>query len=98
MWRVMIESAEVREKSGRSAKNGKDYRIREQEAFIFLFDQHGAEKRFPSAIRLNLDDQPAYKPGEYTITPDSVFVGEFGQLRFGRLRLVPKSAPAARVA
>lgn len=97
MLRVIVESAEVAEKSGVSAKTGKPYRIREQEVYAYLVDSHGVEKKFPAPMRLGLDDAPPYQPGEYRLSPECLYVADFGRLTVGRIRLVPK-APAVAAA
>lgn len=95
MLRVIVESAEVSEKSGIAAKSGKPYRIREQECYVYLVDQHGTEKKFPAPMRVGLDDAPPYQPGEYRLSPECLYVGDFSRLMVGRIRLVPKAAQSA---
>lgn len=95
MFRVIVESAEVTEKRGIAAKTGKPYQIREQEVYVYLLDGQGVEKKFPSAIRVGLDDSPPYAPGEYRLSPDFLHVGDFGRLMVGRIRLVPKAPTVA---
>ena len=98
MLRVHVESSAVTEKSGTSAKTGKPYRIREQEVFVYLMDSEGVEKRFPTACRVGLDDQPPYPPGTYTLRPDCLYVGNFGQLMVGRVTLVPRKGAEIKAA
>lgn len=99
MLRVVVESAQVTEKSGVSPKTQKPYRIREQGAYIFLLGADGKEKKFPAQLRINLDDdQSPYPPGEYSLSLTSLYVGRFDALQVGRLDLVPRAAGAQRVA
>lgn len=99
MLRVVVESEEVNEKSGISPRTQKPYRIREQGAYVYLVDASGKEKRFPTHVRLNLeDDQAPYKVGEYHLSLSSLYVGRFDALQVGRVDLVPKSPVAQRVA
>lgn len=99
MLRVMIESEEVKEKSGTSPRTGKPYRIREQGAYIYLIGKDGKENRFPAQMRVSLeDDQAPYKQGEYTLALSSLYVGRFDSLVVGRVDLIPKSQPARSVA
>jgi Helix-destabilising protein. len=95
MFRVIVETADVFEKKGIAAKTGKPYQIREQEVYVYLLDSQGVEKKFPSAIRVGLDDSPAYQPGEYRLSPDFLHVGDFARLMVGRIRLLPKAAALA---
>jgi hypothetical protein len=99
MLRVQVESAAVLEKSGTSAKSGKPYRIREQEVYVYLIDQSGAEKRFPAAMKVGLEDGALpYQPGEYMLSPDCLYVGDFGRLVVGRIRLFPRPASSTKAA
>jgi len=99
MLRVVIESEDVKEKRGVSPRTQKEYRIREQGAYIYLLGREGKENRFPSPVRLNLeDDQAPYKVGEYTLSLSSLYVGRFDALQVGRVDLVPKVQSVARTA
>lgn len=99
MLRVVVESAEVSEKSGTSPKTGKPYRIREQGAYIFLLGADAKEKKFPTHMRINLDDDQApFPPGEYSLAMTSLYVGRFDALRVGRVDLTPRNVAAQRVA
>ena len=98
MIKIEVKSAEVTTKSGIAAKTGKPYSIREQEAWAFLCSVTGPQP-YPSRTVLNLeDDQPPYPPGQYTIDASSIYVGDFGSLRLGRLRLKALAPAAARAA
>lgn len=99
MLKVIVESAEVRTKAGTSARTGKPYNIREQEAHVFLIDSHGVEKRFPAPVRIALEDgAPAYPPGEYDLSPASLYVGKFERLECGRIVLIPRKAAGVKAA
>jgi len=98
MLRVQVESAAVTEKSGTSAKTGKPYRIREQEVYVYLVDSAGVEKRFPAAMKVGLDDAPPYQPGEYMLSPDCLYVGDFGRLVVGRITLKPRPVAGVKAA
>jgi len=98
MLRVIVETSDVNEKKGTSAKSGKPYRIREQEVYVYLVDSHGVEKKFPSAMRVGLDDAPPYSPGEYLLSPDCLYVGDFGRLVVGRITLKPRAAQGMKSA
>lgn len=98
MLRVIVESAHVNEKSGTSARSGKPYRIREQEVYVYLVDSQGVEKKFPAAMRVSLDDVAPYQPGEYMLSPDCLYVGDFGRLVVGRITLKPRQTQNIKAA
>jgi hypothetical protein len=84
MLKIEIEKADVNVKSGVSARNQKQYQIREQNAYVHIPGQ-----KYPQPIKLVLaDDQQPYAPGSYTLAPESFFVGRFGDLQC-RPRLAP---------
>ena len=94
--KIMIDSTDVKTKNGTS-KSGAPYSIREQEAYL------DTGKRFPEAIKLNLErDQQPHPVGEYSIDIDrSVYVGRFGGLELSSspvLVLFSTSVPAASAA
>lgn len=78
MFRVEVHSERVNVKEGTSSRTGKEYSIREQQAFVYLNGEP-----YPQKIKLSLArDQAAYPKGEYELTPE-FFVGNFGDLRMG---------------
>lgn len=82
MFRVEVRSKETDIKQGVSARSGKEYRIEEQNAYLFLGDEP-----YPQKVRITLpDNEPAYEPGYYEVSPHSFYVGGFSQLQC-RLRL-----------
>lgn len=98
MLRVIVESAKVNEKSGNSVKTGRPYRIREQEVYVYLVDDGGVEKKFPTAMRIGLEEAPPYEPGEYLLSPACLYVGKFDQLVVGRITLKPRAAQGMKSA
>lgn len=77
MFKVEFHNAQVRTKEGTS-KAGNPYRIREQTGFVYLNGEP-----YPQKFVLPLqNDQAAYPPGNYELTPE-FFVGNFGDLRVG---------------
>ena len=65
-----VETREGKIKSG--ARQGEQYRIRTQEAYI-----HNGHA-YPARFKLSLpDDLAGYAPGFYTLAPESFGVGEF---------------------
>lgn len=88
----------VTEKSGISSKTQRPYSIREQQAFAHVYEKDGTLARYPKEIKLSLrDDTPPFAPGDYTIAPASVFIGEFGRMELNPV-LVPVKAPVRAAA
>lgn len=99
MIRIEVVSTTVDEKHGTSRKSGKPYAIREQNAYAHVLDESGKPAKYPVQCRIGLEENaPPYTPGMYQLDPRSIFVGEFGRLSIGRLRLVPLAQPANRAA
>jgi hypothetical protein len=93
MITLTFESSAVKVKSGKSARTGKDYAIREQ-----LCVAHGVE-RFPVETRIPLpDDVQPYEPGVYEVTTP-LAIGRFGfdVRRDLGLKLVKQQPAAAKV-
>lgn len=81
MIKIEIQSAEVKTKSGVSARTGKPYTIREQEGYAHTFDRHGKPNAYPVRLSISLnDDQPPYAPGNYSLAPESLYTNRFNQL------------------
>lgn len=97
--RIEIESTEVFSKSGTS-KAGKPFSLREQKGYAFMLDEKGQPRRHPQEIRFILEgEQPPYPVGMYTLDLSSLYVGRFGNLEVGNLRLSKvQGAPVAKVA
>lgn len=96
MLKIQVETMIVDAKNGTSAKTGKPYSIREQEAWMFGFDREGKPHPHPQRIRLTLDDdQQPYPVGTYQLDPASIYVDRFNQIAIrARLRSVAQVAPA----
>jgi hypothetical protein len=89
MVRIEVISDKVSVKSGTARQSGKAYSIREQEAYVFLVDKDGVVPKYPTKIKINIEDgQQPYQPGFYTLSPTSLYVGEFDSLKVGRVSLV----------
>jgi len=98
MFRVKIESESIDIKEGN--KNGNDWEIRSQQAYIFLFDSDGKPKAYPTEITVQLRKnrksgnwQEPYKIGEYNLPLNSIYVGRFGVLSISTNNIEP-IAPA----
>jgi hypothetical protein len=103
MLRIEIKSPEVRTISGTckpgTVNAGKPYCIRDQEAYAWLVGRDGKPRDYPERISVQLDDdQEAYRPGVYTLAPQSLYVGDFGRLQMGKPKLMPVAAAAAKAA
>lgn len=95
MIKIEIENAEVKSKSGVSARTGKPYSMREQKGYAYTVDQTGKPNKYPSTLVLTLrDDQSPYQPGLYTLSPASFYTNKYDQLEISPV-LVPLAQPAA---
>ena len=98
MIKIEVVSTLFDEKSG-TGKNGKPYVIREQGAYAHVLDEQGKPGKYPVACKLALEgDQPPYQPGFYTFDGRAVFVGDFGRLSLGRVKLTPLASSQAKAA
>ena len=97
MLKVQVETTVFDLKQGTSAKTGKPYSIREQEAWMFGYGRDGKPQPHPQKIKLTLDDdQQPYEIGTYQIDPASLYVDRFGQVAIRvRLRQIAQAAKAA---
>jgi len=100
MLDVLVYSDSVRTRNITSKKTGEVMTFRDQEAFLVH-----PSKPFPVPFHLQLDrEAAAYRSGKYRICPDSVFVGQYGDLQFAkRLQLertgeLDKQQPSGRAA
>lgn len=98
MIKIEVNTSAFDAKQGISARTGKPYSIREQEAWAFLSDRDGKLQPHPQRIRITLGDGDApYTPGLYQLDPSSVYVGDFSQLNI-RARLRPLGQSAIKAA
>lgn len=98
MIKIEIQSAEVRVKSGTSARTGKGYQIREQDGYAHTFDRQGKPNPYPVRLAITLgDDQQPYAPGMYTLAPESLYTNRFNQLEIAPV-LRPVSPALAKAA
>lgn len=101
MLKVQIESTFIKPKNGTSAKTGKPYSIREQEAWAVCYGKDGKPYPHPQRVVLTLDDdQPeAYPIGAYILDPASIYIDRFGQFAIrARLRPAPVAAQVNKAA
>ena len=87
MIKIEIDNTDVDIFSGNSKRDGKPFSIRKQRAWAHL-----SGDKYPSGIEIVLEEgQAPYQPGAYMLAPESVFVGRFGRLEIGRIKLNPLS-------
>lgn len=99
MLKIQVETTIIDTKTGTSAKTGKPYCIREQEAWMFGFDREGKPQPHPQRIRLTLDDdQKPYEVGSYQLCPSSIYVDRFNQIAIRARLRVPAPAQVAKAA
>jgi len=97
MIRIEVVGTSVDERSGN--KNGKNWLIREQEAYAHLLDDQGKPRKYPVACSIPLEkDAAPYQPGFYTLDLRSIYVGDFRRLELGRVKLVPEAGAARKAA
>jgi hypothetical protein len=87
--KIEILSATVNTKKGTSAKTGKPYEMRDQDAAL-----HDTGAKYPRECKWPLArDQQPYAPGVYVVG-NALAVGDFGRLQLAR-DLVLVEAPRA---
>ncbi|MCG2577586.1 G5P family DNA-binding protein [Dechloromonas sp. XY25] len=97
MLKVSVETEVIDLKTGISAKTGKPYNIREQEAWMYGYGRDGQPQKHPQKIKLTLDDEQekGYPVGQYILDPASIYVDRFGQVAIrARLRVPAAAVPA----
>lgn len=95
MIRVTVAQTTTKDLKGTSAKTGKAYEMRFQNAYAHTVDEQGNTAPYPEKIELMLEkDQPVYAPGEYQLHPPSLYVSRNGRLEVSA-RLTPLSKKPA---
>ncbi|MBI2779418.1 MAG: helix-destabilizing protein [Gammaproteobacteria bacterium] len=99
MINIEIKTDQSLTRSGVSKKSGQQYSLREQEGWVFLLAHDGRPHPYPTRILLQLEDNQAPFPvGSYVLDPASFFVGSFGKLTIGRIKLSPAQKNTAKAA
>jgi len=89
MIKIEIDSDNIEVKHVTARRDGREYQIPEQNAFL-----HTPGQKYPTPFRLTLDkNQPAYRPGMYQLDLNSIGVDRFGSLTLFKVKLLP--IPAA---
>jgi hypothetical protein len=84
MLKFIIDKAPVAAKSAK----GNDYK--KQEAYVQLYAEDGTPEKFPRRTELLFRaSESGYAPGEYTLAPQSLRVGQYDRLELGRIALLP---------
>lgn len=95
MFKVNIASTAVNVKAGISQRTKKEYSMREQIGWVYMFDQQGRPNPHPHSITLILDgDDAPYPVGDYLLSPSSFYVGSFGSVKV-RPKLEPLKKPVS---
>lgn len=99
MIRIEIKTEHVNERSGISPRTLRPYTMREQIGWAYLIAEDGSNDPYPTKVKIPLDEaQFAFKPGFYTISPTSFYVGKYDVLELGRLKLIPAPLQSAKAA
>lgn len=100
MLKLEFKTSEVVSRSG--VKNGKDWSMRTQDAWITMREQNGTLRPMPERFTLVLQDkQEPYEIGTYDFDVEaSLYQGDFNALRLGRpiIRKVIHAQPALKTA
>lgn len=88
MLKIEVKTTDITERKG--TKNGRDWQIRNQEAYAHIQNRNGSPAPYPQRILLPLDNgnssrapQPPYAVGTYYLSDSSLYVGDFSALRLG---------------
>lgn len=100
MIKVSVTSTEVRNQSGNAKTSGKPYSLNFQEVWVHTSDRKGNPNPYPEKVEIILDKNAEgaalfYPAGDYTLSPNSIYVDRNGSLAIAP-RLVPIPKAAAR--
>jgi hypothetical protein len=88
MIRLEIDSQDLNEIKGVSAKNGKPYHLRLQSGYAHVVGPDGKASKYPEKFEIMLEsDEAPFPSGMYTLHPSSLVI------RDGRMVLAPRLAP-----
>lgn len=97
MLKIEVATTMIDAKNGVSAKTGKSYSIREQEAWAYFVARDGKPNPHPTKIKVTLDDEQRdpYPIGLYQLDPCSLYSDRFGQVAIrAKLRPLVAAQPA----
>lgn len=88
---IEIESPAYTTREGVSAKNGKPWKLCQQQILIHGFYSGGFPSRYPrtSTIQLDADKPQPFANGKYVISAEAFFFGDFDELILGRKKIQP---------
>lgn len=96
MLKIEVKDTTVRTRT--DTKNGRDWKIRTQDAYVFTYAETGVLSAYPEKLTIdltvgngNIPDQPPFAAGICYLHPQSFYVGDYGQLRVGRPILVTEA-------
>lgn len=100
---IRIEDLVVNTKSGIAKESKNPYTIHEQRGYACLIGSDGFPEKYPAKMSVNVESDEhgmpkPYPVGEYTLAAESFMVGDFGQLRLGRMKLIKLDAKDAQPA
>jgi len=88
---VNIESTKVAVKAGKNERG--EWKIGEQLGYCQFVDTDGQPKKYPQEVKVPVDFDPSGNPvfypvGQYVIDPQSFYVGQYGTVLLGRVKLL----------
>lgn len=100
MIKVTVTSTTLRHQAGTSKTTGKPYAMDFQTAWVHTFAKDGTKNPYPEKVEVILDKDKDgaslfYPPGDYVLSPASIYVDQRGNLSVAP-RLTPVTpAPVA---
>ncbi len=92
MIKITVPALPTRNMKGIGKTSGKPYDLTFQTVYCHTADQTGQPLPFPEKTEIILDaGAAAFPPGEYTLSPNSLYVD-----RQGSLAVAPKLVPLAK--
>lgn len=89
MIKIRILTDKTQHLKGIGRSSGKPYDMHIQTAYAFTIDRDGTVSEIPEKFEFVLDqDQSPFPRGDYTLTPDAVYID-----RNGRMGINPKFKP-----
>lgn len=89
MIKIRILTDKTQHLKGVGKASGKPYDMHLQTGYAFTIDGDGTVSEIPEKFEFVLDqEQPPFQRGDYTLTPDAVYID-----RNGRMGINPKLKP-----
>lgn len=94
MIKVTVAQTTVKDVKGVGKASGKPFHMRFQTGYAHTLDKDGNPPPYPEKFEIILDtDAAPFAPGDYTLSPSSVYID-----RDGRLACSPRLTPIKRAA